>query len=125
MSTETSKKQIEDLLLNFYHKGHELSDGELYRPMLHDNFSIFWINNGKKIESTDKEDYISWYEAENRNTKLRWQTDILSIDVEGDIASAKVRIYNQNFGYLDYFNFMRENGKWFAVNKISKKLKEI
>jgi len=125
MSIETSKKQIEDLLLKYYHKGHELSDGELYRPMLHDNFSFFWINNKNKIEITDKEDYISWYEAENRNKKLNWQIEVLSLDIEGELASAKVKIYNQNFGYLDYFNFMEENGKWLAVSKISKKLNEI
>ena len=38
MSTENSKKQIEDLLLNNYLKGHELSDGEIYR--LHKTCSV-------------------------------------------------------------------------------------
>jgi len=118
----TVKKQIEDLILNYYHKGHELSDGEMYRSILHPNWHIFWINQNSKIECTDKENYMSWYKPENRNKKLKWTTEILSVDIEGDIAVAKIRLFNQDFGYLDYFSLMKEEGKWWVVNKISKSL---
>ena len=116
------KKQIENLILNYYHKGHELSDGELYRDILHDNWRMFWIDQDNTIKSTNKEDYISWYKPENRNTKLKWTTEILSMDIEGDLAIVKSKLYNQDYGYLDYFSLMRENGKWWVVNKISKGL---
>ncbi len=119
---ENEKKQIEDLILNYYHKGHEISDGELYRSILHDNWQIFWINQDDKVECTDKDTYISWYKPENRNERLKWTTEILSIDIEGKLAIAKIKIFNQDFGFLDYFSLMKEDGKWWIVNKISKSL---
>jgi hypothetical protein len=59
------EKQIRELIINNYLRGHEISDGELYRPILHDNWRIFWINQDKKIELADKETYISRYTPEN------------------------------------------------------------
>lgn len=117
-----SKKQIENLLFNFYVKGHELSDGELYRSILHDDWQIFWMNQEGEIESTDKENYISWYKPENRNERLKWNAEILLLDIEENLAIAKVKLFNQDFGYIDYFNLMKEKGKWQVINKISKSL---
>jgi hypothetical protein len=120
----TDKEQIKELILNSYHKGHEISDGELYRPILHDKWRIFWISQEKRINHTDKETYISWYKPEKIDKKLIWETKILNIDIEGNLAMAKIKIFNQEFGYLDYFQFMKEENKWVMINKISERLKE-
>jgi hypothetical protein len=120
---KSDKKQIKDLILKNYHKGHELSDGELYRPILHDQWRIFWINKEKNIESADKETYISWYQPELCDTKLQWKTKILKIDIEGHLAIAKIKIFNQVSGYLDYFQFIKSDDQWVMVNKISERLK--
>ena len=119
----TDKKQIKELILNNYHNGHELSDGELYRPLLHDSWRIFWINQDGKIEWADKETYISWYKPEKRDEKLKWKTEILSIDIEGNLAGAKIKIFNQEFGYLDFFQFMKSGDRWIMINKISERLR--
>jgi hypothetical protein len=118
-----NKRQIKKLILNNYHKGHENSDGELYRPILHDNWKIFWINQDNKIEFADKETYISWYKPENIDKKLKWKTKILDIDIEGNLAAVKIKIFNQDFGYLDYFQFMKRDNQWIMINKISERLK--
>jgi len=116
------KRQIKELLLNNYHKGHEFSDGELYRPILHDDWRIFWINQEKKLDSADKETYISWYKPEKIDKRLKWKTKIINIDIEGSLAIAKIKIFNQDFGYLDYFQFMKTESQWIIVNKISERL---
>ena len=119
----TDKGQIEELILNNYHKGHELSNGELYRPILHEKWQIFWINQQKKIESADKETYISWYKPEKIDKSLKWKTEILNINIEGNLAIAKIKIFNQDYGYLDYFQLIKTEGQWIIVNKISERLK--
>ena len=108
--------------MEYYHEGHVQSDGELYKEILHDIWKILWINEEGKIEYADKEEYISWYKPEDRNDNLEWKTEFYYIDVSGNIGSAKIKISNQEFGYIDYFNLMKENGKWWIVNKISRKL---
>lgn len=118
----TDKNQIKELILNNYHKGHELSNGELYRPILHENWQIFWINQEKKIESADKETYISWYKPEKIEKRLKWKTKIIIIDIEGNLAIAKIKIFNQDFGYLDYFQLIKTKSRWIIVNKISERL---
>ena len=34
------------MLLDYYQRGHELSDGELYRHILHDRWRIFRVRRG-------------------------------------------------------------------------------
>ncbi|MHA2365612.1 MAG: nuclear transport factor 2 family protein [Candidatus Hodarchaeales archaeon] len=44
------------------------------------------------------------------------------VDVtKGKISSAKIRIGNQNVQYIDYFNLMKIDDKWWIVHKISTK----
>ena len=119
---DAAKKQIEKLILDFYLKGHELSDGELYRNILHPDWKMFWFSKHGHVEYTDKETYISWYKPENSNERLKWHAEILHLDIEENLAIAKVRIYNQDFGSINYFSLMKEKGEWQIVGKISKSL---
>lgn len=81
------------------------------------------MNNDNNIEMADKETYISWYKPDKCDKRLKWKTKILNIDVEGNLASAKIKIFNQDFGFLDYFQFMRKGNQWIMINKISERLK--
>ena len=119
---DAAKNQIEKLILDFYLKGHELSEGELYRNILHPEWKMYWLNQNDQVENTDKETYISWYKPENRNERLQWNAEIIHLDIEGSLAIVKVRIYNQDFGSINYFSLMKEKGKWQIVSKISKSL---
>ena len=119
---DAAKNQIEKLILDFYLKGHELSEGELYRNILHPEWKMYWLNQNDQVENTDKETYISWYKPENRNERLQWNAEIIHLDIEGSLAIVKVRIYNQDFGSINYFSLMKEKGEWQIVGKISKSL---
>lgn len=116
------EEEIRHLILDCYHRGHELSEGELYRNALHDRWQLFWCDAEGKLGTTDKETYISWYRPEKRDGSLRWETEILHLDISRNLASAKLRIKNQQFGYEDYFLLMRIEGRWWIVHKISQRL---
>ena len=119
---DAAKNQIEKLILDFYLKGHELSEGELYRNILHPEWKMYWLNQNDQVENTDKETYISWYKPENCNKRLKWNAEILYLDIQENLAIAKIRLSNQDFGYIDYFSLIKEKGKWLIVSKISKSL---
>ncbi|MHA2043115.1 MAG: nuclear transport factor 2 family protein [Candidatus Thorarchaeota archaeon] len=63
--------------------------------------------------------YMSWYNPDEVDQSLNWETKFFYVDVTGKAASAKISIENQNVKYVDYFNLIRQDGKWWIVNKIS------
>jgi aldose sugar dehydrogenase len=119
---KTEKEKIKNAIYDYYHEGHAQNSGELYKDILHKKWKIMWINEEGNIESTDKKTYMSWYKPENIDKALKWKTKIYYIDISRNIGSAKIKITNQEFGYIDYFNLMKEDNKWWIVNKISRSL---
>ena len=117
---DNEKEKIKKAILSYYHEGHVQSDGTLYDEILYHDWKIMWINQDDKIEQADKKTYMAWYKPEDKNEDLKWKTEFYYIDISENIGSAKIKIYNQEFGYIDYFNLMKENGRWWIVNKISR-----
>lgn len=118
------KQKITDLILGFYHEGHAKHDGELYRPILHKDWKLFWVDPEGRMSIRDRESYIASYDPAQRDHSLNWKTEVCYIDVDGRLASAKIRISNQKFGYTDYFNLLKlEDDRWTIVHKISQSLK--
>lgn len=117
------KKKIKKAIMEYYHEGHVKSDPKLYDEILHDAWKIFYLNEKGELEQADKKTYMSWYDPKENDTTLNWKTTIEYIDVSEELASVKLRIENQKFGYVDYFNLMKIDGKWWIVHKISRRLK--
>ncbi len=113
------KKIIRDLIFKYYHEGHAKCNGELYRPFLHDEWKLFILPDDTKISIINKEDYIKAYSPVDYDASLLWKTKIYYMDVYDKMASVKLKISNQKFGYMDYFNLMKVNGNWQIVHKIS------
>lgn len=117
------KEVIEDLISRYYHEGHAAHNGELYKPILHGEWKLFYVDPEGKMGVIDRDAYIASYDPAQRDDSLNWKTEICYIDVDGRLASVKLRIYNQNFGYTDYFNLLKlEDGRWYIVHKISQPL---
>ncbi len=96
---QSDKEKIKKAIMDYYHKGHVKSDGEQYREILHDEWKIFWLDQQNNLQIADKETYISWYKPDNVDNRLTWNTQFYYIDVSGDLASVKLKISNQQFGY--------------------------
>ena len=111
--------QIKQAIMEFYHEGHVQHNPELYDEILHDEWRFFFYNKEGEFQIVDKETYKSWYDPQEKDENLEWNTEILNIDVCGNNASVKLKIGNQNVEYTDYFNMMKIDGKWWVVNKLS------
>lgn len=120
---DNEEEKIRKIIMDYYHEGHMTSNGELYRQLLHNEWKIFWLDPAGNLQTADKETYISWYEPDKVDNTLKWETEFYYVDVTGDLASVKLKIANQQFGYTDYFNLMRIHGKWWVVHKISQRIK--
>ena len=82
---------------------------------------MFDEENNFKI--VDKTEYYSWYDPEAVDPRLEWNTEFYYIDVFENNAQVKLKIETQDFGYLDYFNLMKINDRWWIVHKLSQKIK--
>ncbi|MFX1390166.1 MAG: nuclear transport factor 2 family protein [Promethearchaeota archaeon] len=113
---------IRKAIMDFYHKGHVKSDPSLYEKILHDEWKFFLFDENKQLKIVDKDEYLSWYHPENVNKNLTWKTHFYYIDVTENIGAAKLKLECEEVGYIDYFNLMKINGKWWIVHKLSFKL---
>jgi hypothetical protein len=120
---ETEKRVIKKAIMDYYHEGHVKSDPELYKNILHDEWKFFLFDENKQLSIVDKTEYLSWYDPKKVNKDLTWTTEFYNIDVTGNNAAVKLRIECEEVGYIDYFNLMKINDKWWIVYKLSHKVK--
>jgi hypothetical protein len=119
-SKATDEKQaIQQAIMDYYHEGHVQSDPKLYEPILHPEWKFFLFDEQGNLRIVDRTEYMSWYDPENANSALDWETEFYKIDVTENIAQVKLRIECQEVKYIDYFNMMNINGQWQIVHKMS------
>ena len=117
-SYETEKEAIKKAVLDYYHEGHVKSDPKLYENILHPEWKFFLLDQGQ-LRIVDRDEYFSWYNPEDVDPELTWETEFYSVDVMENIAAVKLRLECQKVRYIDYFNMMKLDGKWWIVHKMS------
>ena len=120
---ESEKTTIKKAIMDYYHEGHVRSDPELYKNILHNDWKFFLFDEEKQLRIVDKKEYMSWYDPKNVNKDLNWTTEFYNVDVTGNNAAVKLRIECEEVGYIDYFNLMKIDDKWWIVHKLSHKIK--
>lgn len=116
---ENEKDAIKTAIMDYYHEGHVKSDPELYKKILHDKWHFFFFDNEENLFVVDKKEYLSWYDPEKADESLKWETEFFYIDVTENIGAAKIKLECQNVCYIDYFNLVKTENKWWIVNKLS------
>jgi len=116
---EEEKAVIKKAIIDYYHEGHVKSDPELYKKILHDEWKMSYFDEKGKLIIVGRPEYFSWYDPERADKKLKWETEFEYINITKNIASVKLRIRNQQFGYIDYFNMVKTDGRWLIIHKIS------
>ena len=71
------------------------------------------------LQIVDKDKYYSWYDPKDIDENLHWETEIISIDTTRKVGSAKIRLECEKVRYIDYFNLMKLDEKWWIVHKVS------
>jgi hypothetical protein len=116
---EWDQKAIKQAVLDYYHEGHVQSDPALYREILHPEWKFFLFDEDGGLRIVDRDEYCSWYNPQDVDPELEWETEFYRVDVTGDIASVKLRIECQQVRYIDHFHMMKIDGRWWIVHKMS------
>jgi len=119
MSTKQDVEEIKKVIMDHYHEGHAKHDFSYYDGALHDDWKFFMLNDEGKLEIVDKAKYYSWYDPKDYDENIHWETEIYYIDTTGNVGSTKIRLECERVQYIDYFNLLKLDGKWWIVHKVS------
>jgi hypothetical protein len=120
---EFEKSAIKEAIMKYYHEGHVKSDPNLYRMILHDEWKFFLFDENRKLKIVDKNEYLSWYNPEKVNNSLTWKTNFYYVDITENIAAVKLKLECEEVCYIDYFNLMKIEEKWWIMHKMSYKIR--
>jgi protease I len=96
-------------------------EGERVEKAFHPSATMKYIDitNGE-FKDVPIADYINRVKS-NRNsggTQPKRKIEIVSMNIEGTAAQAKIRIENEKNILWDYMNLLKINGEWKIVSKI-------
>ena len=100
-SYKAEKQAIQKAVLDYYHEGHVKSDPQLYESILHPEWKFFLLDQGQ-LRIVDRDEYFSWYNPDNADPELTWETEFYSVDVTENIAAVKLRLECQKVRYIDF-----------------------
>ncbi|AXT59632.1 hypothetical protein D1816_04430 [Aquimarina sp. AD10] len=101
--------------VSYYLEGGTNNDFETLKKAFHKDATMKFISNAGYKEVNALEFFkkvIKPGPKQNRKTK------VVSIDVEGTSAQAKLRIDYDTFAFIDFMNLLKIDGEWKIVNKI-------
>jgi hypothetical protein len=113
---EVSK--IKEAILKYYSEAHITGESSLYKEILHPEWRFFLLDSGK-LRIIDRSEYLTFYDPKKVDPQLHWETEFFYVDIYDHLASVKLRLENEKVKYIDYFNMMKIESKWWIVHKMS------
>ena len=101
--------------LNYYLEGGTNNDFEMLKKAFHPTASMKFIRGEAYTEVNAVEFFKKGMKP---GPKQERKTRIISIDVSGHAASAKLEIEYPTFFFYDYMNLLKIEGEWKVVSKI-------
>lgn len=110
------KTQIETLIKDFYFEGWMTGDTAKVGKAMHASCKLKYYRDNTFTE-VSRADYLSRFKprAKEAGTEGR----IISLDITGNIASAKCELETPKAVFTDYFNLIRTSEGWYIVDKVS------
>ena len=112
-----SQKDFNDIsqCVNYYLEGGTNNDYDQLAKAFHPDASMTYIADGK-YKSVN---VLEFFKAGMKpGPPQNRKTSILSIDVAGHAANAKLKIQYPDFYFMDYMNLLKIDGEWKIVSKI-------
>lgn len=118
MSSDKEIELAKQAIMDHYHEGHAKHDYKYYEGVLHDDWKFFMHTKDMNLDIIDKEKYCSWYDPKDYDENVKWETEFYYVDITGNVGSAKLRLECERVQYIDYFNLMKLDDKWWIVHKV-------
>jgi Putative lumazine-binding len=103
--------------LEVYFKAHATGDGTHIRRAFHPDAKIQSIKEGK-LAASSRDEFAARFSGKPAADEARRKRRILSIDIAGDAAVAKVELDYPDVHFIDYMSLLKLDGSWVIMNKI-------
>ncbi|HYF29539.1 MAG TPA: nuclear transport factor 2 family protein [Chitinophagaceae bacterium] len=100
--------------LTDYMEGRNKGDTARLRSAFFPGADLRHINANGEFAIWKIEDYVNGIKPGRR---ANCTGDIISINIAGNAAQAKIELYYPDRTYADYFNLLKQNGKWLIASK--------
>ena len=100
-----------------YLHGLKFNDVASFKKAFHPDAKLFFVRKDGSLGQLTQE---QWYEGFEKSAGKEepGELKIVSVDVTGDAASAKVREEYPDSVYTDYVSLLKLGGEWKIVNKV-------
>jgi protease I len=113
----TIKAQSDEQAVRACLENYMSGDGNRVEKAFHPSATMKYIDvQSKEFRDVPIADYIARVKA-NTN-KMDRKIEIVSLNIEGDAAQAKIRIETPQAILFDYMNLLKVSGEWKIVSKI-------
>lgn len=111
---ETDQELIEKTV-SYYLDGGTNNDFETLKKAFHENATMKFISDSayKEVNALD-----FFKKGMKPGPKQNRKTSIISVDITGTAANAKLKIEYDTFAFIDYMNLLKIDGQWKVVSKI-------
>lgn len=111
---ESVEEVIAGRIREYYFEGIQNVDVGLIRKIFDENCPLLYIRDGELVRITQDQFRESFVNREPE----KWDWEVISVDVTGNAAMAKVRLENLGVRYIDYLSLLKIKDEWWIVNKI-------
>lgn len=108
-----------EAVLNDYIEGTSFSQKNQIKQAFSDNALLLLEKKDNPLWEVPVSEYIGWFKSENAGQSNGRIGEILSVNVEGNIATAKVEILipGSSLRFVDMFLLKRLEGRWKIISK--------
>jgi len=99
-----------------YLRGHATGDGEEWRKAFHPAAMVTGLRDGKLV-SMSAPDFVARAAGKPAADEAQRKRRIVSIDVAGDAALAKVELDYPKVFFVDYLSLLKIDGEWKIAQK--------
>ena len=99
-----------------YLRGHATGDGEEWRKAFHPSAMVTGLRDGK-LQAMTAPEFVSRAPGKPPADEAKRKRRIVSIDVAGDAAVAKVELDYPAVFFVDYLSLLKVDGEWKIAQK--------
>ena len=113
----TVYSQTEEAAARAWLENYMRGDGDRIEKAFHSSASMKYLDSQTgEFKDVPIADFIARVKA--NTSKSERKIEIMSLNIEGNAASGKIRIETEKAILFDYMNMLKINGEWKIVSKI-------
>lgn len=116
---------IEDTLHLYINGTANTQPQEIEQAFYHEA-DLLLTKHKQPVWRVSAKEYVNWYSKAKAGTDTGREGNILNIDIAGDIATAKVEVFNttKQLYFIDLFLLRKIEGSWKIISKTATKLSQ-